>query len=144
MSVGGNMKPKVAFVCVHNSCRSQMAEAVAKVLGKDIFIAFSAGTEVAPQINQTAVKLIEEKYHVNMNKDQYSKTINSIPSVDIVVTMGCNVDCPHLPSKHREDWGLDDPSGKEYSEFEKTLNTIELKMLDLIDRINNNEIDLGI
>lgn|SRR5699024_9251031 len=137
------MKPKVAFICVHNSCRSQMAEAVAKSIAKDTFDAFSAGTEIAPQINQTAVKLIEEKYNVNMNETQRSKTLESIPEVDVVITMGCNVDCPWLPSKHREDWGLDDPSGKDYSEFEKTLELIETKMRDLIKRIDNKEIDLS-
>lgn len=137
------MKPKVAFICVHNSCRSQMAEAVAKFIAKDTFDAFSAGTEIAPQINQTAVKLIEDKYNVNMNETQSSKTLESIPEVDVVITMGCNVDCPWLPSKHREDWGLDDPSGKDYSEFEKTLELIETKMRDLIKRIDNKEIDLS-
>ena len=106
------MKPKVGFICVHNSCRSQMAEAVAKINASDIFEAYSAGTETKPEINQTAVKLINEKYHVNMNETQHSKILKDIPELDIVITMGCNVDCPYLPSKHREDWGLDDPSGK--------------------------------
>lgn len=136
------MKPKVAFVCVHNSCRSQMAEAVAKKVASDVFYAYSAGTEVAPQINQTAVKLIDERYNVNMNETQSSKTLDGIPEVDIVITMGCNVDCPWLPSKHREDWGLDDPSGKDYSEFEHTLHLIEENMKNLIHRIETKEINL--
>lgn len=136
------MKPKVAFVCVHNSCRSQMAEAVAKENWSDVFDAYSAGTETAPQINQTAVKLIDERYGVNMNETQSSKTLDAIPEVDIVITMGCNVDCPWLPSKHREDWGLDDPSHKEYSEYEYTLDEIESKMKDLVSRIQNKVIEL--
>lgn len=134
------MKPKVAFVCVHNSCRSQMAEAVAKELAGDVFEVYSAGTETAPQINQTAVKLIKERYGVDMNETQSSKTLEAIPEVDVVITMGCNVDCPWLPSKHREDWGLDDPSGQAYSAFEYTLDQIEDKVKDLVQRLNDNKI----
>ena len=129
------MKPKVAFVCVHNSCRSQMAEAVAKIIANDVFDSYSAGTAVAPQINQTAVQLIKERYNVDMNETQSSKTLEAIPELDIVITMGCNVDCPWLACKHREDWGLDDPSGKEYSEFEATLDKIEANVKDLVARI---------
>lgn len=137
------MKPKVAFICVHNSCRSQMAEAVGKSLGSEYFESYSAGTEIAPKINETAVKLIKDKYQIDMEQTQYSKLVDVLPEVDIVITMGCNVDCPWLPSKYREDWGLDDPSGKEYYEFEKTLKLIENKIENLIKRINNNEIDLS-
>ena len=136
------MKPKVAFICVHNSCRSQMAEAVSILTASDTFEAFSAGTEIAPQINQTAVKLIKERYGLDMNNAQASKTLDAIPEVDIIITMGCNVNCPRLPSKHREDWGLDDPSGKEYFEYEKTLNLIEERVKSLVKRINNSEIEL--
>ena len=136
------MKPKVGFICVHNSCRSQMAEAVAKSIASGVFDSYSAGTEIAPQINQTAVRLIKERYGVDMNKTQSSKTLNSIPELDIVITMGCNVDCPWLPCSHREDWGLDDPSGKDLSEFEKTLDIIELKIKELMVRIQTHQIVL--
>ncbi len=136
------MKPKVGFICVHNSCRSQMAEAVAKSIASGVFDSYSAGTEIAPQINQTAVRLIKERYGVDMNKTQLSKTLNSIPELDIVITMGCNVDCPWLPCSHREDWGLDDPSGKDLSEFEKTLDIIELKIKELMVRIQTHQIAL--
>lgn len=129
------MKPKVGFICVHNSCRSQMAEAVAKIIANDVFDSYSAGTAVAPQINQTAVQLIKERYNVDMNETQSSKTLEAIPELDIVITMGCNVDCPWLACKHREDWGLDDPSGKAYSEFEATLDKIEANVKDLVARI---------
>lgn len=134
------MKPKVAFICVHNSCRSQMAEAVSKVVANDIFESFSAGTETKDKINQTAVKLIKENYNIDMNKSQYSKLIKDIPEVDIVITMGCNVKCPSVVSKHREDWGLDDPSGKDYSEFKKTLKLIEEKIEKLKIQILNKTI----
>ncbi|MBS5317046.1 MAG: arsenate reductase ArsC [Clostridiales bacterium] len=124
-------KLKVAFICVHNSCRSQMAEALGKHLASDVFESYSAGTELRPQINQDAVRIIKELHGIDMNETQRSKLLVDIPQVDIVVTMGCNVQCPNLPCKHREDWGLDDPSGKEDAEFIMTARTIEQKVLDL-------------
>lgn len=130
-------KIKVAFVCVHNSCRSQMAEAISKIIAADDFVAYSAGTETKPQINQDAVEVIKELYCVDMNAAQKSKLISDIPPVDVVVTMGCNVNCPFLPCKHREDWGLADPTGKDKSEFIKTAKIIEEKVIDLKKRLNN-------
>ncbi len=117
-------KLKVAFVCVHNSCRSQIAEALGKHLASDVFDCYSAGTETKPEINQDAVRIMKARYGINMEKTQYSKLLEELPPVDIVVTMGCNVQCPHLPCRHREDWGLDDPTGKSDSEFEKTIEAI--------------------
>lgn len=130
---------KVAFVCVHNSCRSQMAEALGKLLASDVFESYSAGTEQRPQINQDAVRIIQTLHGVNMNETQSSKLITDIPQVDIVITMGCNVNCPNLPCIHREDWGLEDPSGKSDEEFTKTARTIEAKVLELKARIQAGE-----
>lgn len=130
-------KPKVAFICVHNSCRSQIAEALGKHFAGDIFESYSAGTETKPQINQDAVRLMKELYCIDMEETQYSKLIGEIPPVDIVVTMGCNVECPYLPCKHREDWGLDDPSGKSDEEFKKVINVIETKIKELRDRLQS-------
>lgn len=129
-------KIKVAFVCVHNSCRSQMAEAISKLLAEDVFEAYSAGTETK-QINQDAVAVINDLYGFDINKTQKSKLISDIPAVDIVVTMGCNVGCPFLPCKHREDWGLDDPTGKGKEAFLQTAVVIRQKVLDLKKRIEN-------
>ena len=128
-------KPKVAFVCVHNSCRSQIAEALGKHLASNVFESYSAGTETKPQINQDAVRLMKDVYAIDMEKEQYSKLIQDIPPVDIVITMGCNVHCPYLPCQYREDWGLEDPSGKEDKAFLETMKMIEVKMRDLADRI---------
>ncbi|MEA4903031.1 arsenate reductase ArsC [Desulfitobacterium sp.] len=133
-------KVKVAFVCVHNSCRSQMAEALGKKFAADVFDSYSAGIEVKPQINQDAVRIIKKLYSVNMEETQYSKLISDIPMVDIVITMGCNVNCPYIPCKHREDWGLEDPTGKSDDEFMRTASIIESKILDLKKRISNHEI----
>ena len=126
---------KVAFICVHNSCRSQIAEALGKKLAGDVFESYSAGTETKPQINRDAVRLMKQVHGIDMEETQYSKLLSELPQVDIVITMGCNVQCPFLPCKHREDWGLDDPSGKEDEAFLYTMERIEEKILDLKHRI---------
>ena len=124
-------KTKVAFICVHNSCRSQIAQALGKHFTSDVLECYSAGTETKPQINQDAVRLMKQIYGIDMEKTQFSKLLADIPSVDIVITMGCNVACPFLPCKHREDWGLDDPTGKSDEEFLKVIKVIEEKTLKL-------------
>lgn len=126
---------KVAFVCVHNSCRSQIAEALGRHLGGDVMNCYSAGTETKPQINQDAVRLMKQLYQIDMEVTQYSKLLSDIPPADIVVTMGCNVQCPILSCKHREDWGLDDPSGKSDQDFIETIYTIEEKIKKLVSQL---------
>jgi len=122
---------KVAFICVHNSCRSQIAEALCKHFAEDILECYSAGTETKPQINQDAVRLMKDLYEIDMEKTQYSKLLSDIPPVDIVITMGCNVQYPFLPCDRREDWGLDDPTGKSDEEFIKVIKIIEAKVKGL-------------
>ena len=126
---------KVAFVCVHNSCRSQIAEALGKKLAFDVFESYSAGTETKPQINQDAVRLMKQVHGIDMEKNQYSKLLCDIPEVDVVITVGCNVQCPFLPCSHREDWGLEDPTGKTDDVFLETILRIEEKVLDLKARM---------
>lgn len=133
-------KLKVAFICVHNSCRSQMAEALGKKYGIDVFESYSAGTETKPQINQDAVRIIKDLYDIDMNETQKSKLLSDIPPVDIVIKMGCNVVCPYLPAKHIEDWGLDDPTGKSDEEFIKVAKTIEMKVKELREKIKLEKI----
>lgn len=135
-------KPKVAFICVHNSCRSQMAEALSKRYAEDVFEAYSAGTKLKDHINSDAVKTIKDLYGIDIEHTQKPKTLDAIPKVDIVVTMGCNVECPYLPCKHREDWGLDDPTGKGEEAFIKTAQTIENRVKDLKERIRSGVISL--
>ena len=127
---------KVAFICVHNSCRSQIAEALGKKMAGDVFECYSAGTETKPQINQDAVRLMKQVHGIDMETTQYSKLLSDIPEVDVVITMGCNVHCPLLPCSHREDWGLEDPSGKCDEAFLDTIRRIEEKILDLRIRMS--------
>ena len=133
---------KVAFICVHNSCRSQIAEAFGKKLAADVFESYSAGTETKPQINQDAVRLMKEVYGIDMEATQHSKLLSDIPEVDVVITMGCNVQCPFLPCSHREDWGLEDPSGKDDAVFLDTILSIKGKILQLKERIQSQSINL--
>lgn len=130
-------KLKVAFVCVHNSCRSQIAEALGKHLASDVFDSYSAGTELVDHINPDAVRWMKQIYGIDMELTQRNKLISDIPQPDVVITMGCNVNCPVIPCKMREDWGLDDPSGKPDEAFEKTIRIIEQKIIDLKNRLKD-------
>ena len=130
-------KPKVAFVCVHNSCRSQMAEALGKHLAADVFDSYSAGTALAPRINSDAVRTLQQLYGIDMERTQSPKLLSALPPVDVVVLMGCNVQCPTLPCSHLEDWGLDDPTGKSDAVFAATAQTIAQKVLNLRARLQN-------
>ncbi|MFI3283704.1 MAG: arsenate reductase ArsC [Erysipelotrichaceae bacterium] len=133
-------KKKVAFICVHNSCRSQIAEALGKKLASDVFESYSAGTHIKNQINQDAVRIMKQLHHIDMEATQRNKLLDEIPEVDIVITMGCNVDCPFLPCSYREDWGLEDPSGKEDEAFIKTIHKIEENLWILKKKIQLNQL----
>ena len=127
---------KVAFICVHNSCRSQIAQALGRHLAADVFESYSAGTERKDRINPDAVRLMKELYHIDMEvAGQHSKLLSAIPPVDVVITMGCNVRCPFLPCSHREDWGLEDPTGKSDEVFLETIRVIAQKVLELKARL---------
>lgn len=126
---------RVAFICVHNSCRSQIAEALGKRLAGDVFESFSAGTELKDRINPDAVRLMKQLYGIDMEQNQRPKLLAELPPVDVVVTMGCHVECPHLPCRYREDWGLPDPTGKDDAEFLSVIHSIELKILELAESL---------
>ena len=133
-------RPKVAFVCVHNSCRSQIAEALGKILACEVFESFSAGSETKLEINADAVHAVRALYGVDMTRTQRSKLLSEIPSVDIVVTMGCNVSCPMIPCRHHEDWGLEDPTGKDEQVLLALIEQIKANILSLKERIQQGKI----
>lgn len=122
---------KVAFICVHNFCRSQIAEALGKNFAADVFESYSAGTETKPQINQDAVRLMKKLYGIDMEKTQYSKTFDKIPSPDIAISMGCDVGCPYIGREFDDNWGLPDPTGESDAVF-----------IEVIDRIKDNILQL--
>lgn len=133
-------KKKVAFICVHNSCRSQIAEALGKHLASDIFESYSAGTEIKPQINQDAVRIMKETYGIDMEANsQHSKLITDIPDVDIAISMGCNVGCPFIGRAFDDNWGLDDPTGKSDDDFKAIIQRIEENIFELKKRLNENK-----
>ena len=131
-------KPKVAFICVHNSCRSQIAEALGKALASDVFESYSAGTETRPQINQDAVRLMKAIYGIDMEQTQYSKLISDIPEPDIAISMGCDVGCPFIGRPFDDNWGLEDPTGKSDEEFEKVIDEIRVRIMELKQRLGKN------
>ena len=129
-------KPKVAFICVHNSCRSQIAEALGKHLAGDVFESYSAGTETKPQINQDAVRLMKKLYGIDMEQTQYSKLVSDISTPDIAISMGCDVGSPFIGRPFDDDWGLLDPTGKDDAEFQRVISQIEENILRLLQQIS--------
>ena len=126
------MKKKVAFICVHNSCRSQMAEAIGNHLYGDYLECYSAGTELKDQINQDAVRIVKELYGIDMNaKGHHSKLIDEIPDPDIAISMGCDVGCPFIGRPFDDDWGLMDTTGKSDKDFIEVIKEIEDKIIQL-------------
>ncbi|WP_239256562.1 arsenate reductase ArsC [Listeria ilorinensis] len=131
---------KIAFVCIHNSCRSQIAEALGKKYLAEMAEVWSAGTEEYPEVKPLAIAVIKE--HGLDPSKQHPKLLQDIPEeLDILITMGCGVSCPTVPTKYREDWGLNDPSGGPIEQFRTTRDLIEAKILELRERINRNEFD---
>ncbi len=125
------MSKKIAFICVHNSCRSQIAEALGKHLAGDEFEFFSAGTETKPKINQDAVRIMKELYGIDMEQTQYSKTFDKIPTPDVVISMGCDVGCPYIGREFDDNWGLTDPTGQSDEVFKDIIGQIEERVLRL-------------
>lgn len=125
------MKKKIAFICVHNSCRSQIAEALGKHLAGDKYDFYSAGTETKPQINQDAVRIMKQLYDIDMELTQYSKTIDKIPAIDIAISMGCDVECPFIGREFDDNWGLPDPSGQSDEVFRDIIKRIHELILKL-------------
>ena len=125
------MKKRIAFICVHNSCRSQIAEALGRHFASDVFESYSAGTETKPQINQDAVRIMKKLYGIDMEQTQYSKLITDIPNPDVVISMGCNVGCPFIGREFDENWGLEDPTGQSDEEFKIIISEIEKRILQL-------------
>ena len=117
-------KEKIAFICVHNSCRSQIAEALGKYLRGGDFEFTSAGTKTKPQITPNAVRMMKQLYGIDMERTQYSKTIDQIPVPDRVISMGCEVGCPYIGRDFDDNWGLLDPTGQSDEVFIKVIGQI--------------------
>ncbi|MFB3059847.1 MAG: arsenate reductase ArsC [Candidatus Binatia bacterium] len=130
-------RPKrVLFVCVENSCRSQIAEAFAQMHGANKVKAYSAGSRPSGQVNPKAINAMKELgYDLGCHS---SKTLSEIPDVefDFVVTMGCGDECPFVRTKEREDWNIPDPKDMEPDEFRDVRDIIESKVKNLIAKFS--------
>jgi len=125
--------PHLLFVCVENSCRSQMAEGFARALGKTQVRAFSAGSRPSGQVNPRAVQFMRER-QIDLTL-QNSKGLDDLPAGthwDYIVTMGCGDACPSLPALHRIDWDLPDPKHLSDAEFRAVRDRIEALVAELI------------
>ena len=126
---------KVLFVCIENSCRSQMAEAFACLYGKDKIEPFSAGSKPSGKVNPKAIESMKEiGYDLTGHS---SKSLTEIPEkqYEYVITMGCGDVCPLVPAKYREDWGIPDPKELSRDEFRKIRALIEDKVKGLMAKI---------
>ena len=128
-------KKKVAFICAHNSCRSQIAQALGNHLASDVFESYSAGTVTKPEINPDAVRIMKELYGIDMEQTQYPKGVAEIPAPDIAISMGCTVGCPFIGRAFDENWELEDPTGQSDEAFKKVIKEIECKILRLKNQL---------
>ncbi len=128
-------RKRVVFLCVHNSCRSQIAEALGKHLASDVFESASAGTQVKDRINPDAVRLMKQMYGIDMEATQKPKLFSQLPEPDMVISMGCEVGCPYIGRELDDNWQLQDPTGKEDAVFLQTIAEIEKKILALRDSL---------
>lgn len=128
-------KQKVLFVCVENSCRSQMAEGFARFYGKNIIDAYSAGSNPSGKINPDAVKVMGEE-NIDISS-QSSKGFKDLPAdkFDYIVTMGCHDVCPFVPGLKHVEWDIEDPKGKSIFFFRQTREKIREKVRALITGI---------
>lgn len=124
-------KKKVAFICTHNSCRSQIAEALGNHFAGDVFECYSAGTEKKTRINPDAARLMKKLYGIDMERMQQTKRTDEIPTPDVAISMGCDVECPYMGKAFDENWGLPDPTGQGDGMYLEVIHQIEEHILEL-------------
>ncbi len=128
---------KILFVCIENSCRSQMAEAFGKIHGKGIVESFSSGSRPSGVVNEKAVAAMQDiGYDLSTHT---SKSLDRIPQVefDYLVTMGCGDECPYVRTRQRADWEIPDPKNMDTQEFQQVRDRIEEKVIGLVEAIKN-------
>ena len=125
---------KVVFLCVENSCRSQIAEAFANIHGKDEILAFSAGSKPSGTVNPKAVSLMKE-INYDLSKHQ-SIHVVKLPDVEIdtMISMGCGDSCPTIRAKERIEWDIPDPKDMKDQDFKEVIKNIERKVLDFLKK----------
>jgi protein-tyrosine-phosphatase len=134
--------PKVLFVCVENSCRSQMAEAFARTHGAGVIEAYSSGSRPSGKVNPRAIDFMRER---NYDLSRHgSKSLSEIPQVeyDFAITMGCGDECPLVRARHREDWQIPDPKEMSPEEFRIVRDLIESRVKSLVASLRAEEAHL--
>ena len=131
-------KPTIAFICIENSCRSQIAEAFANMLNQETYEIISGGSQPSSEVNSNAVKLMAELgYDMSLHKP---KSINNLEQVEveILVSMGCGEACPNLYSKRKIDWEIPDPKKMSLDEFREIRDSIKGKVESLFEELLKN------
>jgi len=127
--------PRVVFVCVENSCRSQLAEALMNIHAQGRVEAHSAGSRPSGVVNPKAISSMRELgYDLTAHA---SKGLSDLPAVefDAAITMGCGDECPLVRARFREDWGIPDPKHMDTEELREIRNLIESKVQALLERL---------
>jgi protein-tyrosine-phosphatase len=130
----------VLFVCVGNSCRSQMAEAYAKMLGAGVIAAYSSGSRPSGIVNEKAIASMKEVgYDLSTHT---SKSLADVPAVeyDVVVTMGCGDECPFVRARQRLEWNIPDPKQVDMKQFGEIRDRIRAKVVYLIESCSTERI----
>ena len=128
----------VLFVCVENSCRSQMAEAFANMDGQEVIKAYSSGSRPSGSVNPKAVASMQAAgYDLSVHT---SKGLDEIPDIeyDLVVTMGCGDECPYVRAQQRQDWDIPDPKTMDEKEFDEIRDMIRKNVLELIEAVRSS------
>lgn len=129
------MIKNILFVCIENSCRSQMAEAFAHMHGNEFLKAYSSGSRPSGTVNPRAISFMDELgYDLSTHK---SIPLSEIPNVkyEYAITMGCGDECPSVDAEHHIDWGIEDPKNLDAAEFRKIRSVIEQKVKTLLKNL---------
>ena len=126
----------ILFVCIENSCRSQMAEGFARAFGEGIIEAYSAGSKPSGKVNPMAIEVMHEVGIDISNNISKSFSELAVSNFDYVITMGCKDVCPIIPAYKHIEWQIDDPKGKDIDFFRKVREDISQKVSELIKSVS--------
>ena len=132
MGAASSPPRRILFLCVENSNRSQMAEAFARIHGRDKVEAFSAGSRPSGRVNPRAVDAMREVgYDLSAHQSKSLDDFNG-QTIDVAVTMGCGDACPLVVAARREEWNIPDPRDLPPEEFRQVRDLIERKVKELL------------
>lgn len=129
-----NMK-SILFVCIENSCRSQIAEGFARAMADNAYAVYSAGSRPSGIVNPTAINVMRE-IGIDISKND-SKGFDDLPvkKFDRVITLGCGDQCPFVPADIHIDWKIPDPKGRDLEFFRSVRDLIKQHVQQLIQEL---------